>query len=212
MKPKAVITCDLVNSTKLSQMDRRRLNKRLNKFIENTSIENQTEYQVFRGDSLQGLLQKPSNALKQAIYLKAFIKSFKLQGSKRTPEVDIRISIGIGKVEYYGDSILDSDGEAFHNSGRTLDSMKKKGRTIKLTWSQEEKNKEWDVILKLMEEVINKWTILSAEIVWRLIQGMGDKEIKKDLNISQPAVSLRKKHAGWDSIKNVLEYFETKNQ
>lgn len=210
METKAVLTCDIVDSSKLNVDDRLTLNNRVKSFVEELSEKNFTEYLVYRGDSLQGLLNDPSEALRHAIYLKAYIKAYKLADSKRSTEADIRISIGIGAIDYKGESLLDSDGQAFHNSGRTLDTMKKKGRTIMLTTPDQETNRKWDVILSLLEEVIEQWTISSAEIVWRLISGMDDKEIQIDFDISQPAVSLRKKHAGWDAIQKVLDYYKLK--
>jgi len=208
MKTKAVLTCDLINSTKLNVGDRLTLNNRVARLVGELSSNNLTEYLVYRGDSIQGLLDDPSDALRHAIYLKAYVKSSKLTESRRSTEADIRISIGLGGIDYKGKNLLDSDGQAFRNSGRTLESMKKKGRTFMLTTPDQKANRKWDVILSILEEVMNQWTISSAEIVWRLIKGMDDKEIQADFDISQPAVSLRKKHAGWDAIQKVLDYYK----
>lgn len=210
MEIRAVLTCDLVNSSKLQTEDRLTLNKEIKGIVKELSRQDQAEYMVYRGDSLQGLLDDPSQSLKHAIYLKAFIKAYKVASSKRSTEADIRISIGTGLIDYVSENLLESDGQAFRNSGRTLDSMKKKGRTLMLTTPDEDVNKEWDVILSLLDEVMGKWTIPSAEIIWRLIKGMDDKEIGKELGISQPAVSLRKKYAGWEAIHKALNYYESK--
>lgn len=210
MKIRAVLTCDLVDSSKLNPGDRQTLSNRMKVFAEELSNQNQTEYLVYRGDSLQGLIYDPSQALRHAISLKAYIKSYKIASSKRSTEADIRISIGTGQIDYRGESLLDSDGQAFHNSGRTLDSMKKKGRTLMLTTPDKQVNTEWDVILSLLEEVVEQWTIPSAEIIWRLLKGIDDKDIQFELDISQPAVSLRKKHAGWEAIRKAINYYEDK--
>ena len=60
----------------------------------------------------------------------------------------------------------------------------------------------------LMEDVIDQWTIQSAEIIWRLIDGWNDRALQDYFNISQPAVSQRKKHASWDALKETLSYYE----
>ena len=206
MKNIAVLTCDITNSTTLNDIERRNLNDRIKCFVENTTKENEAEYLLYRGDSLQGVVSDTSKALKHAIYLKAYIKAFKKANSQRTTEVDIRISIGIGSIDFQGNSLLDSDGEAFQNSGRVLDTMKKKGRTLMLTTSDVSTNTKWDVILTLMEDVLEQWTILSAEVIWRLIEGWEDQKIQEDLKISQPAVSQRKKRAGWKAVKKMLDY------
>jgi len=79
-----------------------------------------------------------------------------------------------------------------------------------LTTPDKQVNTEWDVILSLLEEVVEQWTIPSAEIIWRLLKGIDDKDIQFELDISQPAVSLRKKHAGWEAIRKAINYYEDK--
>ncbi|MEM9547351.1 MAG: SatD family protein [Bacteroidota bacterium] len=207
---KAVITCDLVNSSKYSSHERQSVNERIIQFSNKWQKGKQAEYLFYRGDSLQGILENPSEALRQALYLKSIIKSISLETSKRSTEADIRISIGIGTIDYTGNTLLDSDGPAFQYSGRTLDTLKQKGRTIALTTSDSKQNKVWDTILLLLEEVIKHWTISSAEIIWRLIDGWSDKEIQKDLKISQPAVSQRKKNASWEAIEKTILHYEEK--
>jgi len=205
---RAVITCDLVNSTKYSAEERISINKRIEEFVDKWHQENITEYLIYRGDSLQGMLRNPSQALRQAISLKSYVKSIRLNNSKRSTNADIRISIGIGTIDYTGKSLLDSDGEAFHNSGRTLDLLKQRGKTIALTTSDQTLNEKWNIILTLLDEVIAQWTITSAEIVWGLIDGWDDKKIQKKLKISQSAVSQRKKTASWDAIEKTINYYE----
>ena len=106
------------------------------------------------------------------------------------------------------DNILASDGPAFQFSGRTLDTMKKSGRELTLTTASNKTNSQWDVMLSLMEEVMNGWSIASAETVSLLLWDDNERHLSKILGISQPAVNLRKKHAGWDAIKKTIEYYE----
>lgn len=205
---KAVITCDLINSSKYEVDDRNIIISRMKEFVNKWNDSETSEYLIYRGDSMQGLIHDPSQALKQAIFLKSFIKSVKLRNSKRSTNADIRISIGIGEIDYKGIAVLESDGEAFQNSGRTLDVMKRKGRSLALTTSDPEQNSKWEVILLLMEDVIEQWTIQSAEIIWRLIDGWNEKGLKEHFKISQPAISLRKKHASWEAISKTINYYE----
>jgi hypothetical protein len=208
MSNKAILTCDLVGFSKLNSKTRLSLIDRVKVLIGTLSSETQAEYIIYRGDSLQGILHRSWEALRHAIRLKAYIKSYRIDKGTRSTQADIRISIGIGTIDYLGETLLDSDGPAFRYSGRTLDTMKKGGRSLKLTTPNDPTNKKWDLILTLLEEIMDQWTISSAEVVWRLLSGMDDKGIANDLNISHPAVSLRKKHAGWDAIEQTILYFE----
>lgn len=207
---RAVITADLVGSSEYTNGDWFTMNNRVRNFLEHWNTTEYTEYFAYRGDSLQGLLRDISQALKHAIYLKAFIKSVELQGSKRASMADIRISIGIGEINYRGKSIMESNGQAFHNSGRTLDHITKTGQTLALTTPSEELNKEWDVIMTLLDELMERWTIASSEVIWRIIDGAEDVAIANELGISRSAVSQRKKQAGWDAISKTLNYYQLK--
>jgi hypothetical protein len=105
---------------------------------------------------------------------------------------------------------MESNGEAFQNSGRTLDRLSKRGQTIAITTPDEAVNKEWDVIMTLLDELMERWTIASSEVVWRMLAGKEDVEIAEALKISRSAVSQRKKQAGWDAILKTIHYYELK--
>jgi hypothetical protein len=123
------------------------------------------------------------------------------------PKADIRISIGIGEASYQKNALTESNGEAFQLSGRTLDTMKSEGAKIALTTTVNEINAEFKVHLKFLDAVTNRWSIASAEVVYYLIKGYKEQEIAHTLNRSQAAINQRKKAAGWDAIKLLLERY-----
>lgn len=207
---RAVITADLVGSSDYTERDWVTMNARIRSFLDKWNTTEHTEYFAYRGDSLQGLLRDISQALRHAIFLKAYVKSTELYGSKRASMADVRISIGLGEINYRGESIMESNGQAFHNSGRTLDRITKTGQTLALTTPSEEENVEWDVIMALLDEVMERWTIASSEVIWRILEGREDAEIAAELAISRSAVSQRKKQAGWDAILKTLMYYQVR--
>lgn len=210
---KAVITADLIGSSEYTEADWITMNAKIRRFLDRWNTDEDTLYIAYRGDSIQGLLQDASQAMRHAIYLKAFIKSTELSGSKRAAMADVRVSIGLGEVNYRGESIMESNGEAFQNSGRSLDRITRTGETIAFTTSSESQNQEWDVIMSLVDEVMSRWTIASSEVIWRILDERDDNEIATDLGISRSAVSQRKKQAGWDAIQKTLKhYIRTYNQ
>src|SRR5690606_18325316 len=72
---------------------------------------------VFRGDSWQWCLQRPSLAFTAAVFLRAGLKSH---------DVDTRIGIGIGSVAVlHEEKISESTGPAFIASGEVLDGLEK---------------------------------------------------------------------------------------
>lgn len=204
----AVLTCDLIESRSFSAADRSYIVEKLKQKLAKWGPANGGEYIIYRGDSIQAVVENSDGALRHGLYLKSLVKSLRLSNSQRKSVVDIRISIGIGELDYKGDTLLDSDGSAFQHSGRRLDQMKQSDEGLTLTTSDEEINEEWSVILTLLESVIDGWSLSSAEIVNVILED-SELPIEKVLGISQPAVSLRKKHANWNAIEKTLAYFES---
>lgn len=208
---KAVITGDLISSSNFDNEKRRQIQLKLNAVLDKIFELDETKFFVYRGDSIQGIVNDPAKALRNAILIKAALKSLQFEDGKRSSTVDIRIAIGIGEINFYGGNIQESDGTAFQYSGRELENLKKSSRSLSLIYEDNGKNKIWLVILSLMDEIMNKWTTSSAEIIYHLLLNKNETTISETLKISQPAVNLRKKHAGWDAIKEVLEYYENSN-
>ena len=65
---------------------------------------------MYRGDSLQVVVDKPEYALAIAIALRAKLKA-------ETPDQqklwDAKLAVGIGEISFESDNIVTSDGEAF---------------------------------------------------------------------------------------------------
>ncbi len=204
----SVLTADVIDSGKLDADLRKKIFETLKHFVSNANNGPKVSLSISRGDNIQGVFEDPSSVLRYGLSLQSLFKSFSKDGDKRKAINGIRISIGIGEISYWGDTISESDGPAFQYSGRSLDEMKNEERLLKLTTKDEDINEKWNVILKLMEEIIINWTRASAEVVHYLLENLTEEEISKKLGISQPAVNYRKKHSGWNAISNTISYFE----
>lgn len=209
MKQYAVITGDVIDSTSLDEQERKTVLDQMHELIQQLHQRSNCQYTLFRGDSLQGIVNEPVVALRHALFIKAYLQSIRFREEQRTPQVDLRLAIGIGPVEFLQPKITESDGAAFQRSGRALDGMKKIGRGLFLQTGEEKVDEEWDVILVLLEEVIRNWTVSSAEILKELLWEEKEIKLSQLLGISQPAINSRKKHAGWEAIKAALNRFET---
>ena len=90
MTVKAVLTGDIVNSTRLGLAKDKKLTHALLEIFEGDKME------FYRGDSFQAYVKDPRHALRLALLSRtAAIRLFKDEGRVIA---DIRISIGIGKV------------------------------------------------------------------------------------------------------------------
>lgn len=210
----AVITGDLVNSSQFEpgRMEEimKLLSRKLDTFNDRKNDGN-ISFAISRGDSFQGIVENPLNALKIAIELKAFLNSYMVYDSVATnasPIADVRISIGIGEASYDLKAINISNGEAFQLSGRILDAMKSKDSKMALTTSNGDINDEFKVHMKFLDSITDRWSGASAEVVAFLLRGYKEQDIAKELNRSQAAINQRKKAAGWDEIQLLLKRYE----
>ncbi|AOE49425.1 SatD family protein [Kangiella sediminilitoris] len=196
LKQVAVITGDIINSQTSEEGEGwlPALQDYLSKFGESPR-----DWQVFRGDSFQVIIEEPEKALLFAIGLKAVIKHFK--------KLDVRMAIGIGQVRTRADQALQSNGEAFVNSGRMFDSLKKQTLAVKTPW--QDFDKAINLFLKLALLTMDDWSETSAEVVAASLEkpGATQKEIADLLSIPQSRVSERLSRAGYDAITDTERYY-----
>lgn len=225
----AAITGDIIASKKLDLTMRDEVTTLLSNDFNtlNSNLKLQYPFAFLRGDSFQGVASNIHDALKIALLIKCiFKKNIKQQfhiAQKNKPgsdsekrknwriynNLDARISIGIGPIEYLNKDLSLSDGTALQFSGRELEQMKNKGQKLVLHTTDNEINRELTVELKLLDAIIDKWTVMSAEVVYYLLHGHNETETAKLLNISQSAINQRKRTANWDAIEILLSNFET---
>jgi hypothetical protein len=225
----AVITGDIVASREIDSSGRQTLYGDLKKFLNSLKKEQWiSNYEMFRGDSFQCVLEKKEYVLRAALLIRAFIKSYegrkhkekngKISSTKRTTakgyfpgKQDIRLSIGIGPVDFYSkNNLAHSDGEAFQLSGEELDNIKKAQYRISLKTNDEDFNAAIEPAMLLLDAVLQKWTNNQAETVLYKLKNFKEEEIGKVLKISQPAVNQRIRSSQWFAIEKMLNYFENR--
>jgi len=205
----AVITADLINSRSYEKAFLKEVLLVLKKEFDAVSKEHDAMFTLFRGDSFQGIVKHPKDALQIALRLKTAVLKVENMAQQKSniPEADVRIAIGIGEADYNEKAITESNGEAFHYSGLTLDLMKAENKKISLKTSNENINDEFKVSLKFLDSLTEKWSIASAEVVYYLLKGMKEQQIADLLQRSQAAINLRKKAAGWEEVQLLLHRY-----
>ena len=205
----AVLTGDLVGSSRFKIEEQRDevlsiLKDSFNK-IESTDVI-ELPFTIHRGDSFQGVLSRPEDALKAAITIRtSLISTFK--GKKG--RLDTRIAIGIGRIEYLPkNQVGEGDGEAFRNSGMELDTMKKGERNLVIKTPWHDINEELKTECALLDALIKRWTKEQAEAILYHIEGATQDEIAKKLDIKQSAVSQRLKTGGFRAVHEFLERYK----
>lgn len=192
----AVITGDIINSQAIkSEVD---WNSELQRLLSDFG-NSPKDWQVYRGDSFQLVCYQPENALRIALKLKAGLKQHK--------ELDVRMAIGIGSIEHHREQVLQSSGEAFVNSGRKFDSLKKQTLALKSPW--QEFDESINLLINLALLTIDNWPETSAEVVLARLEHpeATQKDIAALLRIPQSRVSERLSRAGYGPIMDAEEYY-----
>lgn len=202
MKTQAVLTGDIINFTKLSPAGRKQLIEETDVLLK-TWIKEKENAEIFRGDSYQVLFDEALEAITRSIQLICWFKQH--SDEKDKVYLNTRISIGIGAVAYHGKNVLNSDGEAFHLSGRHFDEMKR-DEFLSIHTNDNIKNKGIEIILNFVNKYIDNWTSGQAAVIFLLLEGKTQQEIAKALSVSQPSVNSRLKSAGWKEFEPIIKY------
>jgi hypothetical protein len=198
-----VITGDVTNFTSIVIDKREALIIKTSRLIK--SWVSKPEYaEIFRGDSFQLLFDNINETLKRSIQLRCWFKQH-IEEKQKYP-LDARISIGFGEIDYFGKSVLDADGEAFHLSGRAFDDMKNVQDYFQVSTNNNKLNEQLRVILNLANIIISQWTKNQAEVIFLLLEGKTQQEMADELKIAQSAVNNRLKLARWKEIDKTMRY------
>ncbi|TBN04764.1 transcriptional regulator [Hyunsoonleella flava] len=164
----------------------------------------QKYWEIFRGDSFQIEVRDNQKAFLTAIYIKACIKSVK--------GLDVRMAIGIGHKTFEGDTVTESNGEAFQFSGETLENLKKEKTNLKIKSRDTHTNEELNLYFKLALIAMDNWTVSSSEAIKVSIENFGalQSEIAELLGINQEAVSKRLKRAYFNEILSLDRMYHKK--
>jgi hypothetical protein len=208
----AVITGDIAGSSRLQGEERKKL---LNGLKHSFAVIDEIlgkeimayPFEIFRGDSFQGVLNVPELSLKAALIIRAKVRSsFK---TTLKDAFDARIAIGIGEISLLPNfSGGEGDGEAYRNSGPELDLMGKTLRYVMVKTPWEDANQELNVECALLDTIISRWTVQQIEVVIEHFKGKTQEQIADGLKISQPGVRKRIQAAHASEIELMLSRFE----
>jgi len=166
------------------------------------------KWEITRGDSFQLEVGDPVEGLRTAIKIKAAIKQIK--------GIDVRMAIGIGEKDHFSERISECNGTAFAFSGRKFDTLKKEKVNLAVSSNEKSENdfdRDINLLIRLGLIAMNRWTTRSAEIVLLKLENpdKSQEEIGKLLKtkLKQNAVSGRLKRAFYDEISVILKFFET---
>jgi hypothetical protein len=220
----AVITGDIIHSTRLSSDSKSKLFIKINKYLKYLSNESGIKTEMYRGDSFQCLIENPLESLRIALLIKTYIRSLnpseiynvskkalfsKVNQTVMTTFVlDARMAVGIAENESIRSTLANSDGMAFFLSGRLLDDIKNTKQHLAIE-SVDEFSAEWETECILLDEIIRRTTALQCKVINLKLEGYTETQIANKLNIGQSAVNQRSNSGGWRAIETMVNRFES---
>jgi len=206
----AIITGDIIASRKLVNQE-----KWLNplKKLFSTWGESPKDWKLDRGDFFQVEITDSKEGLLKALEIKALIKKVTpLDERKKISTINVCMAIGIGEKNYTGESISESNGSAFINSGEKFDLLKKENSTMGIKSPWKSFDEEMNLYLKLAGIFMDKWSVSSAEVVQIVLKnpGITQEEIGKQLGIKQSGVSRRWNRANVNEILELEKMYRNK--
>jgi hypothetical protein len=186
METKAVITGDIIKSTRINPADRELLLNTIGNIVRDVEIWGNIRMEIFRGDSFQIQIDNPVKALRIAILVRTGLRA-------KSPSVfrwDARIALGLGNIYFEkNESVVESDGEAFHNSGWEFDKLgRSRSMAIKTPWT--DLNDEFAVNTAFADDVIMNWTVTQAQVIYPLLlTSKTQKELAVGLDKTSQAIS-----------------------
>ncbi|GGK47620.1 hypothetical protein [Aliivibrio fischeri] len=204
-KPIAVISGDIVNSTKLtSEQFEQLLNriKEIQKWI--TEGNSSNVHSIERGDEFQSVVHDIESALRYTIIYRLGIKAL---GN----EFDSRISFAIASNADLRESVSESMGEAFVLSGRGLKTLK--NARLLFNSDSSELAEYFDLLFKYLDRQLTELTSRQCEVILPMLQtneGLLVGELAEKLNVATSTISKSLKASGWSLISELNRKFINK--
>jgi len=221
----ATISADIISFTSLSESDKRKLKSDIKELLSDLSqrFEKQSFYgRLVQGDYIECALNNPRYALRIALLLKTFVKSFdpekrrddKLR-MKYFREYGLRLAVAIAPLTKLDPQNGVIDGEAIYLSGRAIkdySTSDKQKIVIKNTMffcsPDKELEEQYDTLFTLLDTIISKCSAKQSEVVFYKLWSLSEKDIAKRLKKNQSTISQHSTAAGWLSIEKAILYFE----
>lgn len=197
---KAVLTADIVNST---LMDGKDLND-LIVMIRSEFKQSKVSSEFYRGDSFH-LLTEIEDAFEMALKLRVLARQVANVGAGG--HADIRIAIGLGKVQDGIKSMALGKGEAFLLSGRELDLITKSQVRLSIRCSDSKIDPGLEAVALLADMILKDLSSKQAEVLSELLMGYTQMEVALKLKKSQSTINKLAQAGNWSQLEKASQIY-----
>lgn len=199
----AVITGDIVNSTKLSASKEKQLIEQLNGQFAGYNC----RLEFYRGDSFQAYLEEPAHALRLALLSRT--AAIAITKDSKKVQADVRISIGIGKADKPVTSLKTARGEAFVLSGRAFDEMIQQEQRLAIVCANPLANEGLQVLTDYLNSIFQVMTGKQAEVLYELLAGKSQTDVARQLKKQRVPYTSAPVRADGRPLKNCCSNTKT---
>lgn len=200
MAIKAVLTGDIVSSTKLSTANEKKLRNRLQLIL------GPHQFEFYRGDSFQAYVKVVDKALQIALLCRTAAISLSQQAETIIP--DVRLSIGIGSVKMPVNVLGSAKGEAFVLSGRAFEEMSKNNERLLISCNNELAAIGLQTITDYLNAVFKVMTGKQAAVIFELLKGKTQREVAALLKKSKSTIHQHVISGRWNEIDKLMKQYE----
>lgn len=159
----AVLTGDLVNSTKMSSDTYSQVIKSLKGYLGEVNEKYNASGELYRGDEFQIQYPEPMHALKSTLLIK-----LSLHLSTFSPKpIQCTLSLAYGSHAIYADQPNTSSGPVFIESGRGLGKTQR--GELSLHFEQHNNDYELNLLTQFLNHLLNRLTKTQAKLLYQYI-------------------------------------------
>jgi hypothetical protein len=198
-----ILTGDIINSRKIEN-PKVYLEKLKSEFSE--SGKQGKDWEIYRGDSFQKMIKDLPLLFEHAVTLKASMKTIEI--------LDVRIAMGLGKINFLSSSISESNGEVFVRAGDCLNRLFKEQINLGISSPWEDIDERLNIMFILASTIMDSWTNRMAQAVFLSLknQNATQREIGEMMGTRQNAVSELLSRAKFKEISLLNNYFKKEIQ
>ncbi len=212
-----IVSADVVDSTSLERAAILQLREDIynNLFCDLAARDSSFWGRVVRGDTLECCISQAQYSFRVALLAKCWMKNWAAinANSISMQRIGLRYSIGIGTMRIVDREEDLLDGDAIYIAGRNLDSISSRGIPIAFGMNTVHTDVEDLIVnnLLLLDTLLYELTSRQTAVLYYKLMGYPEMEISRILGVSQTAVNLRARNAGWQQIKDTLNILESIN-
>ncbi|GAA6206397.1 hypothetical protein [Thalassotalea sp. SU-HH00458] len=202
----AVLTGDLVHSTKMTNKTYANVIQSLKNLLNEANEKYDAIGEIYRGDEFQIQYPNPVYALKSTLLLK-----LALHLSSFSPKpIQCTLSLAFGDHNIYGETPNTSSGEVFIQSGRGL--AKTQRGELSIQFAQQTHTYELNLLTQFLNHLLSRLTKTQAELLFQYIESSfaEHKKLAEITGTTRQNISNRLANIGAFLVRDYMEVINEK--